>query len=294
MRSRNDSGRRGNARQARAGDDTIATDRALAPQRQSARVGKDGLPPRNVHDFLANQLGAEIISGAFPQGSLLPGEAELRQRFGVSRTALREAFRALNAKGLIASRPKIGTRVRPKAEWNMLDPDVLAWHLQTAPTDDFITHLFQLRDMVEPAASALAAMHRDDKMLARIAAAFADMVRFKDGSGDLIRADLRFHQAILEATGNHFIGAFGSLIHAALICSFELGWRSADFMQEARLRQHRAVLDAITSAKPELARSRMAALLRDSIDDVRQSLRRRGRERTPARETTRRATRNPR
>src|SRR5258708_3218416 len=98
------------------------------------------LPPRNVHDFLANQLGTEIISGMFPPGSLLPGEAELRQRFDVSRTALREAFRALNAKGLIASRPKIGTRVRPKAEWNMLDPDVLAWHLQTAPTDDFISH----------------------------------------------------------------------------------------------------------------------------------------------------------
>jgi DNA-binding FadR family transcriptional regulator len=103
------------------------------------------------------------------------------------------------------------------------------------------------------------------------------MERYKDGSGDLIRADLQFHQAILEATGNHFIGAFGSLIHAALICSFELGWQSAATMQQNRLLQHRAVLDAIGEAKPNQARARMAALLSASIDDVRQSLRRRAR-----------------
>jgi GntR family galactonate operon transcriptional repressor len=253
-------------------DTTVA-----APRASAGRAGNDGPLTRNIHDFLANRLGTEIVGGTFPPGSLLPSEVDLRQRFGISRTALREAFRVLNAKGLIVSRPKIGTRVRPKADWNMLDPDVLAWHLQIAPTDDFITHLFQLRQMVEPPAAALAATSCDDQTLARIAAAYADMERYKDGSGDLIRADLRFHQAILEATGNHFIGAFGSLIHAALICSFELGWQSAATMQQNRLLQHRAVLDAIGEAKPNQARARMAALLSASIDDVRQSLRRRAR-----------------
>jgi GntR family galactonate operon transcriptional repressor len=253
-------------------DTTVA-----APRASAGRAGNDGPLTRNIHDFLANRLGTEIVGGTFPPGSLLPSEVDLRQRFGISRTALREAFRVLNAKGLIVSRPKIGTRVRPKADWNMLDPDVLAWHLQIAPTDDFITHLFQLRQMVEPPAAALAATSCDDKTLARIAAAYADMERYKDGSGDLIRADLQFHQAILEATGNHFIGAFGSLIHAALICSFELGWQSAATMQQNRLLQHRAVLDAIGEAKPNQARARMAALLSASIDDVRQSLRRRAR-----------------
>jgi DNA-binding FadR family transcriptional regulator len=254
-----------------------------APRGSAKHIGGDGGLTRNIHDFLASQLGTEIVSGAFPPGTLLPNEIALRQRFGVSRTALREAYRALNAKGLIVSRPKIGTRVRPKADWNMLDPEVLAWHLRIAPTDDFVAHLFQLRQIVEPAAAALAASSCDDKTLARIAEAYADMVRYKDGSGDLIRADLQFHQAILEATGNHFIGALGSLIHAALICSFELGWQSAATMQEDRLLQHRAVLDAIGDGKPTQASTRMAALLSASIDDVRRSLRRRARQRAPRR-----------
>jgi DNA-binding FadR family transcriptional regulator len=254
----------------------------------TARPGRDGAreakQPRKIHDFLADQLGSEIIGGAFPPGTLLPAEAELRKRFGVSRTALREAFRALNAKGLIVSRTKIGTRVRHKTEWNMLDPDVLAWHLKTAPNEDFINDLFELREMVEPAAAALAAAGRTDTTLAPIASAYADMVRYKNGgTGELIQADLRFHQAILEATGNYFVGAFGSLIHAALIGSFELGWRGAATIEDDRLLQHRAVLDAIAAGKPNLARTRMAELLNDSIDDVRRSLRRQRQESTSAR-----------
>jgi len=257
---------------------------AASSPRGAARRGRAGVPPaRNVHDFLANKLGTEIVGGTYPPGSLLPSEAELLERFGVSRTALREAFRVLAAKGLIVSRTKVGTRVRAMADWNMLDPDMLAWHLQAAPTEDFVAHLFQLRQMVEPQAASLAAQSCSGETLARIEAAYEDMVRYKDGSGDLIGADLRFHQAILEATGNHFIGALGGLIHAALIGSFQLGWQSAAFMQGSRLRQHRAVLEAIRDRKPKQAEAQMAALLRDSIDDVRRALRRRGDQDRPKR-----------
>jgi DNA-binding FadR family transcriptional regulator len=254
----------------------------VATGRQSpggpVRSAGDGGPlTRKLHDYLANKLGAEIVGEVYPPGTLLPSEAELRERFQVSRTALREAYRVLTAKGLIVSRTKVGTRVRPKADWNMLDPDVLAWHLQVAPTEEFVAHLFQLRQMVEPQAAALAAQSCEAETLERIAAAYADMVRYKDGSGDLIGADLRFHQAILEATGNHFIGALGGLIHAALIVSFRLGWQSVALMQNSRLLQHRAVLEAIRDRKPDQAQARMAMLLRDSVGDVRRSLRRRSR-----------------
>jgi len=231
---------------------------------------------RNVHEFIADQLGTEIIAGVHPPGALLPGEGELRARFGVSRTALREGFRVLTAKGLIVSRTKVGTRVRAKADWNMLDPDVLAWHLHAAPSEEFVADLFQLREMVEPQAAALAAQSCGDTALNGIEAAYADMVRHQDGSSELIDADLRFHQAILQATGNHFIAALGGLIHAALIGSFRLGWESAMFMHDDRLLQHRLVLDAIRGRNPKQAHASMAALLRDSVDDVRRALRERG------------------
>jgi len=226
---------------------------------------------RNENDSVAAALGVEIIKGAYPPGSLLPHESVLLERFKVSRPTLREAFRALAAKGLIISRQRVGTSVRPKAEWNTLDPDFLAWHLHTALTMDFVGDLFQLRQWVEPQAASFAAQAGDPSALARIAEAYADMDRFKNGGGDLIGADLRFHQAILDATGNQFIATLGGLIRTALVGSFKVGWRGA-VIKDDRLRQHRAVLLAIEARAPDQARDRMAELLQDSTNDVRREL----------------------
>lgn len=249
----------------------------------SVRRGGEEVPvEHNIHTYLANNLGREIVGGIYPPGSLLPAEFEMLSRFSVSRTALREAYRVLAAKGLIVSRSKVGTRVRPKTDWNMLDPEVLAWHLQTVPTEDLIADLYVLRQVVEPAAAALAASERAGVAIERIGAAYADMERFKDGAGDLIAADLRFHLAILEATGNRFIGALGGLVHAALLCTFKLSWAGAARIQDDRLRQHRAIFEAIRDGSPPRARARMNDLLRDSINDVREFLRRRDGRRGPS------------
>jgi DNA-binding FadR family transcriptional regulator len=226
---------------------------------------------RNESDALAAALGGEIIAGVHPPGSRLPNESLLLDRFKVSRPTLREALRALCAKGLIVSRQKVGTSVRPKSDWNMLDPDFLSWHLRTALTMEFVSDLFQLRQWVEPQAAHFAAQSGKPDALARIAAAYADMERFKSGGGDLIGADLRFHQAILDATGNLFIGTLGGLIRTALVGSFRRGWRGA-VIKDDRLHQHRAVLRAIEARDPDSARDQMAKLLQDSIDDVRREL----------------------
>jgi DNA-binding FadR family transcriptional regulator len=230
-----------------------------------------GRPRGNATEFLAAKLGGEIIAGVYPPGARLPGEAALLARFRVSRPTLREAFRVLAAKGLIVSRQKVGTSVRPRADWNRLDPDFLAWHLRAALNEDFVNDLFQLRQIIEPQAAALAAGARDAAALARIGAAFEDMTRAQGAPDAVTAADLRFHRAILDATGNLFVGALGGLIETALAATFQLGWRAAD-VRETRLEQHRAVLEAIGAGEPEAARQRMAELLRASVADVRRTM----------------------
>lgn len=233
----------------------------------------DNGPARNVHDYLASRLGREIVGGVYRPGDQLPTEMELRDQLSVSRTALREAYRVLGAKGLIVSRQNVGTRVRPRSEWNMLDPDVLSWHLDAGPSEQFIIDLFDLRQMIEPSAAARAALMGDREAIAEIESAFSDMTRSKDGSGDLIGADVRFHQAIIAATHNPLIEALGVHIHAALVGSFKLGWPAAATMSDIRLAQHREILDAILARQPEEARHRTTLLLEISMDDVRRALR---------------------
>lgn len=243
---------------------TIGLERDDAPEGALA-------PKRNVNDSLAAALGCEIIAGLYPPGSRLPNEATLLVRFRVSRPTLREAFRALEAKGLIVSRQKVGTMVRPMADWHMLDADFLAWHMQAAPTEAFVNDVFQLRRIFEPQAAGLAADHRDAGSMARIEQAYADMEAHKSGDAELIVADVRFHKEILLASGNGLLGALGSLIEMALVGTFKMGWRSLA-IKDDRLHQHRDVMLAIAARRPEAARAAMAKLLQESADDVRRAL----------------------
>ena len=237
--------------------------------------GRDDKFERNIHSQLAGRLGREIVSGIYPPGSLLPNAMEMCARFSVSRTALREAYSMLSAKSLIVAKPKIGTRVRAQSEWNLLDPEVLAWRLEAEPAEHFVDDLFVFREMVEPAAAALAAAARSRTTIDRIAEAYERMDRFKNGAGDLIGADLDFHMGILEATENPFLVALGGLIHAALECTFKLSWEGARHIQDDRLHQHKVLFEAIRDGAAEPARKRMAELLHDSIEDVREFLRQR-------------------
>lgn len=230
---------------------------------------------RTLTERVADEIGERIVGGRYAPGTSLPTEAALCAEFAISRPALREAYRLLAAKGMIASRRKIGTQVCPRSAWTMMDASVLSWHLRAAPTDGFVAGLFEVRTIVEPAAAALAAERRPAEMVDRIAVALADMIRFQDGSGDVIEADLRFHEAILDAAGNHFLASFGALIESSLLASFHLSWNAHARTPAYALQQHEAVLDAIRERDAPGARGAMVQLLRSSVEDVHEALRQR-------------------
>src|SRR4249920_2142636 len=119
----------------------------------SAPISGRGLLGRVV-----NRIGMRIIGGDIAPAASLPNEADLCTQLGVSRTIVREATKVLASKGLLESRPKTGTRVRPPESWNLLDPDVLAWQWAAMPRAEFVREIFELRRAFEPTVAALAAM----------------------------------------------------------------------------------------------------------------------------------------
>src|SRR5260221_13806182 len=118
-----------------------------------APLGRKGL-----HDLIINRLGLAILRGELVTGnSEICSELLLCRTLQVSRTALREAIKVLASKGLVELRPKVGVRVRPRSEWRLLDPDLLAWQSEAGVDEHFIRNLCEVRLVVETAAAELAA-----------------------------------------------------------------------------------------------------------------------------------------
>ena len=229
-------------------------------------MSEPGGQGERLSEKVAGTIGRWIVSGTLHPGDTLPTEPKIQQEFGVSRTVVREAVRLLSAKGLIWSRPKIGTRVRPTVDWNMLDPDVLRWQLAEKPTEEFVHALFEMREIIEPAGSSLAAARATEEQLILLGRAMDGIQNEPRGSPKQIDADILFHMLILEASHNPMLRSVGAMIESVLSITFSLGWRTA--MAEDAVLQHRAVYDAIQSRDGEEAFLAMRRLLRNSKGNV--------------------------
>lgn len=210
---------------------------------------------------IAEKLGAAILTGVYRPQELVPGEIELCGRFGASRTVVREALKLLAAKGLIVSRRRTGTLVRPREAWHMLDEDVLAWRLKDGEAEPkFVFDLLHARAVVEPAAAAMAARNHTATTLSAIETAFADMERTAHDAALFAEPDMRFHKAILTATDNDVMMAFGALIGAALGMFVRIASRHPGAPGPS-VPLHRAILEAIRRRDVEGAHAAMMALL---------------------------------
>jgi DNA-binding FadR family transcriptional regulator len=225
---------------------------------------------RNLHGKVVNEMGRRVVSGGYCAGALLPNEEQLCRELQVSRTALREAVKVLAAKGLLEPRPRIGTRVRPRDQWNLLDPDILAWRCATGADAEFLRHLTELREIIEPAAASLAATSRSEEQLDAIASALKDM-RNAPAIAQWIEADLAFHTAILRATNNPLLMPLAAIIGSALESRLGVSARSAGDFKRA-LPDHQKVFDAIESGDAQSALHRMAGMLSDTRTLMKQAV----------------------
>lgn len=221
---------------------------------------------RSNHEEVARAIGTSIVGGAYPPGSKLPGDAELTERFGISRPVLREGIKTLAAKGLLASKARVGTLVVERSHWNMFDPDVLTWHLEAGIDADFLQDLAEIRIAVEPQAAAMAALRRKEADLDALRASLADMARAESDAPGFAEADLALHLAVASASGNRFMDSLGAVIEAALRASFVLSAPVEPADRARVLAMHTAIVDAIIARDADGAADAMAGVIVNGLE----------------------------
>lgn len=221
---------------------------------------------KSMHARIVQELGMHIVSGRFPPDQKLPPEASLCEEYAVSRPVLREATRVLVAKGLVYSRPRVGTVVKARREWHLLDPDVLHWVMQTTPQNEFFALLTSVRSIIEPAAAALAAQHATPEDVASIGEAYDRMEQAATPEA-LLQPDLDFHRRIADATHNDLLAHLCNMLTMAMREALRHSNQRPN-LHEFALPRHRAILTAIESGDPLAARH--AALVQ--LDDARNAL----------------------
>jgi DNA-binding FadR family transcriptional regulator len=232
-------------------------------------------PRRGLHGAVVHEIGVRILNGELKPGETLPDNGALHEA-DVSRTVVREAIKVLAAKGLVESRPKVGTRVRPRREWNLLDPDVLAWQVEAGADARFLEQALELRRMIEPAAARLAAERATDEQIAALYEAYEEMFAAGDDLDAFMAPDLRFHSLLLEACGNELLEHMSEIFTAVLRTVFAYSSSSSRSYPRAA-RRHKAIAKAIEARDPDAAEQAVLRLIDDTKRNLTSALRRRPR-----------------
>ncbi len=227
----------------------------------------------NLREQVLNDIGKQIIGGKLKPGDVLPKEDTLSVEYEVSRTVIREAIKGLAARGLVESRPKVGTIVRPQADWRLLDPEVLEWMAATSSSDEFLFQIAEVRSVFEPATAALAARHATDEDIARIGEAYAELETSIGDEAAWALADLHFHSSIGRACHNelllYIVGALRKPLQSKRRINISLmGLLEAEDVAEPYesaedevLARHRAVYEAIAAHDEDAARKNSSDML---------------------------------
>lgn len=220
---------------------------------------------------LAQELGQQIVGRVYQPGQLIEDEAALASRFKVSRSVVRDSVKILVGKGLLEVRRGIGTRIKSRSEWCLLDDDVMAWS-QHGPADiNQLFKLLELRQTIEPKAAFLAARHATDADLEAIGASVEAMEQSTDTGDTFVFADAQFHRSILKATDNEFFAALEGVIFSTLLTSIRL--TNSDPARSAQSTPlHRQVFETIRMRDQQAAELSMKDLLADAEENLKDQL----------------------
>lgn len=207
---------------------------------------------RSLPELAVEQIGLRVVRGEFARKGGLPTEPELSAELGISRNALREAIKVLASKGLLEVRPKTGTRIRTRDEWNMLDPDVIGWFSLDGKDLHNAFDFVEFRRIIEPKASYLAALRATDEDISRILTSLETLCNCVGHPDEVPEADLIFHRSIYDASHNAVLKYLGSLITPLMRNQVVLTIEPSGAFEKG-LPLHRKVAEAIANRNPKKA-----------------------------------------
>jgi GntR family transcriptional repressor for pyruvate dehydrogenase complex len=218
-----------------------------------------------LYEQIVQQIEESILKGELIEGSQLPAERDLAKQFGVSRTAVREAIKALQEKGLVDAFPGRGTFVTNGTSNSMRRS--LDRIIKSADTDGW-AYLVEVREILEPEIAALAAVRADDQDLATMREALEVMDQAGRDSDAYIEADLDFHLALAEAAANpivlSLIDSIVGLLREQRLRIFQVGGGP-----ERGQYHHKRILEAIRRHDSQGARDAMRTHLSQVREDSR-------------------------
>jgi GntR family transcriptional regulator, transcriptional repressor for pyruvate dehydrogenase complex len=216
-----------------------------------------------LYEQIVQQIEESILKGELNEGSQLPAERDLAKQFGVSRTAVREAIKALQEKGLVDAFPGRGTFVTNGTSNSMrrsLD------RIIKSGEPDGLAYLAEVREILEPEIAALAAVRATDQDLAAMREALDVMESARQDSDAFIEADLDFHLALAEAAANPIVLSLIDSI-VGLLREQRLRIFRIPGGPECGQHHHKRILEAIQRHDPQEARVAMQAHLSQVRED---------------------------
>jgi DNA-binding FadR family transcriptional regulator len=227
-----------------------------------------------LHREAMLELVAAIVSGELGPGARIPKETDLSEQYDISRGVARECLRALEERGLVTVRHGSATTVNPREAWDIFDADVITAALGGTAAVSLLGDYLECRRMIEVGSAGLAAARRTDEHVARLERCLDDMKaavaqrRARLQERDYHAADVAFHLALVEATGNDALVALVRRIDGALLAARYPLARPA-YRRTRAIPEHEAILDAVRAGDEAGAREAMSA----HLDTVEQYLR---------------------
>jgi len=216
-----------------------------------------------LYEQIVQQVEDSILKGQLKPGDQLPAERDLAQRFGVSRTAVREAVKTLREKGLVEAYSGRGTFVTNGTSFAVRQS--LDLMIRTNKQEGS-ANLSGLRLVLEPEIAGLAAEHMEEQLLTTMREAVAEMDRNLHDPDAYVEADLDFHLALAEAADNPLILSLLDSI-VGLLREQRSRIFNVDGGPERGQFHHKRILAAVEQRNPEAAREAMRAHLHQVVSD---------------------------